>query len=204
MKRYLPLLLMVVAGSMRAQSGEFWGEGGGSILLNNSIGSPIPGGNSNAVKLDDGFRISFRFVYNSSGRLGHEFQYAYNRSRLSDSTGIILPQPQSQGMAIHQVGYNLLYYFNSTNDNEKVRPFLTGGVNLDSFSMPAQASPTGGSARAAFNYGGGVKYRISSLFAWRFDLRGYDSGKPNWHGVLHNQSGLLQQFEASVGLGVYF
>jgi len=204
MKRYLPLFLTVAAGVLHAQSGELWGEGGASILANNSIGSPIPGGNSNAVKLDDGFRVTFRVVYNSSGRLGHEFQYAYNRSRLSDSTGIILPMPQSQGMAIHQVGYNLLYYFNATSENEKVRPFITAGVNLDAFSTPATASPTGGSPRAGFNYGGGVKYRISSLWAWRFDLRGYDSGKPNWSGVLHNQSGLLQQFEASVGLGVYF
>ena len=51
---------------------------------------------------------------------------------------------------------------------------------------------------------GGLKYRISQLFAWRFDVRGYDTARPNWNGVLHNQGSLLQQFEASVGIGVYF
>jgi opacity protein-like surface antigen len=198
------LLLLLPAGTLAAQSGEFWAEGGASVLADSSIGSPIPGGNSNAVKLDDGFRVSFRFVLNSSGHLGHEFQYAYNRSALSDSTGIVLPQPGSAGMAIHQVGYNLLYYLRPTSDEDRVRPFFTAGVNVDSFSTPATANPRGGSARFGFNYGGGIKYRISQLWAWRWDVRGYDTGKPNWRGVLHNQSGLLQQFEASVGIGVYF
>lgn len=204
MKKYLPVLLISFAGVLSAESGEFWAQAGGSILLNSSIGSPVPGGNSNAVKLDDGFRVSFRFDYNTAGHLGHEFQYAYNRSALSDSTGMILPAVGSAGMAIHQVGYNLLYYLNPTNEDEKIRPFFTGGVNLDSFSTPGDASPRGGSPRAGFNYGGGVKYKISNLFGVRFDIRGYDSGKPNWRGVLHNQNGLLQQFEASVGFGVYF
>lgn len=204
MEKYLPVLLIAAAGVLHAQSGELWGDGGASILLNSSIGSPFPGGNSSAVKLDNGFRAGIRLGLNSAGHLGHEFQYAYNRSALSDSTGTFLPQVGSAGMAIHQVGYNLLYYLNPTNENERVRPFFTAGANLDSFSTPASANPRGGSARFGFNYGGGVKYRISSLFAWRFDIRGYDSGKPNWRGVLYNQSGLLQQFEASVGFGVYF
>jgi opacity protein-like surface antigen len=204
MKKYLPVLLIAVTGALHAQSGELWAEGGASILLNSSIGSPFPGGNSNGVKLDDGFRAGVRLDLNSAGHFGHEFQYAYNRSSLSDSTGIILPQAGSAGMAIHQVGYNLLYYLHPASEDQGVRPFFTAGANLDSFSTPASASPRGGSPRFGFNYGGGIKHRISSLFAWRFDIRGYDSGKPNWRGALHNQSGLLQQFEASVGLGVYF
>lgn len=202
--KFLPVFLVVVAGALHAQSGELWGEGGGSILLNNSIGSPIPGGISNAVKLDDGFLAGVTFTLNSSARLGNEFQYVYNRSALSDSTGIILPQPGSAGMAIHQVGYNLLYYFNPTSENKKIRPFVTGGVSLDVFSAPTYADFGGASPRPAFDYGAGVKYRISPLWAWRIDLRGYTGGKANWSGVLHNQSGLLQQFEASVGIGVYF
>jgi len=204
MIKYLPVLLVVGAGTLCAQSGEFWVNGGGSILLNSNIGTPVPGGNSNAVKLDDGFRVGIRFDYNTEGHVGHEFQYAYNRSRLSDSTGIILPQPESEGMAIHQVGYNVLYYLKPGKEEEKVRPFFTGGVHLDSFSTPVDATPRGGSARVGFNYGGGIKYRLSNLFAFRFDIRGYDTGKPNWRDVLHNQGGVLQQFETSVGVGVNF
>lgn len=204
MKKYLPVLLIAAAGALQAQSGEFWAEGGGSILVNNYIGSPFLGGNDHDVKLDDGFRVGFRFDWNTSGNFGNEVQYGYNRSALSDATGIILGAPGRDGMTIHQIGYNLLYYFNPGKDEAKVRPFVTGGVNLDVFSAPSMATFTGGSPRPGFNYGGGVKYRISQLWAWRFDLRGYDSGKPNWSGTLHNQSGLLQQFEASIGIGVLF
>lgn len=204
MTKHLLILAAIFTGLSPAQSGEFWVNGGASILANSSIGSPFPGGNSNAVKLDDGFRFALRFDLNSAGHLGHEFQYAYNRTALSDSTGYLLPQVESDGMSFHQIGYNLLYYLNPTSDNEKVRPFFTVGANLNVFSAPAMAGFTGGNPRAGFNYGGGVKYRLSSLWAWRFDIRGYDSGKPNWSGVLHNQSRLLQQFEASLGLGFYF
>ena len=202
-KRFLPFLVLTAA-PLFAQTNEFFASIGGSALLNSDIGSPVPGGNSDAVKLLDGFRVGFRLGFNTNGNFGHEFQYAYNRSALSDSTGMILPVPGSAGMAIHQVGYNLLYYLKPGREDAKVRPFFTAGANLDSFSTPATASPRGGSPRFGFNYGGGVKYRISPLWGWRFDIRGYDSGKPNWSGVLHNQSGLLQQFEASVGFGVYF
>lgn len=204
MKRYLPLLLVVAAGALHAQSGELWGAGGGSILVNNSIGSPFVGGNSDAVKLDDGFLAAFTFTLNSSGHLGNEFQYVYNHSDLSDSTAFLLGAPGSAGMAIHQIGYNLLYYFNPAGEDQKIRPFVTGGVALDVFSAPKYASFGGASPRAAFDYGGGMKYRISRLWAWRVDLRGYTGGKPAWSGVIHNQSGLLQQFEASIGIGVYF
>lgn len=204
MNKFGPVLLIVFAGALHAQSGEFWLDGGASILLNNGIGSPIPGGSENAVKLDDGFRFAIRFDYNASGHFGHELQYAYNRSALSDSTGLLLPQPESEKMAIHQIGYNLLYYFNANSEEKRVRPFLTAGADLDVFSAPASANFRGGDPRPGFNYGGGVKYRISTLFAWRFDIRGYDSGKPDWNGVLHHQSGMLQQFEASVGFGAYF
>jgi opacity protein-like surface antigen len=206
MKKYLPVLLIAFSGALRAQSGEFWVDGGASILANNYIGAVTPDGNPDAVKLDDGFRVGIRFTWNSAGHFGHEGQYAYNRSRLSDSTGTLLVQPGSAGMAIHQIGYNLLYYLNPTNKNEKIRPFFTAGVHMDSFSAPSPlyANIAGGSPRMGFNYGGGVKYRISSLFALRFDVRGYDTAKPNWDGALYRQGGLLQQFETSVGLGVYF
>ncbi len=209
MNKYLSLLaipgvLTLSAGALRAQSGELWGEGGGSILVNHSIGSPFTGGNSNAVKLDDGFRAGVTFTLNSSGNLGNEFQYIYNHSDLSDSTGALLGAPGSAGMAIHQIGYNLLYYFNPTSENVKIRPFVTGGLALDVFSAPRDVGFGGASPRPAFDYGGGVKYRISSLWAWRFDVRGYTGGKPDWGGVLRNQSGLLQQFEVSIGIGAWF
>lgn len=200
----VPVLLMVFSSSVWAQSGEMWLSGGASILSHRDIGSTSPAGDSNDVQLDHGFRVGFRFGYNSAGHIGHEIQYAYNRSDFNDHTGTILPQVGSAGMAIHQGGYNVLYYLDATNEGARARPFVTVGVHFSDFVLPSSASTQGSSFKFGLNYGGGIKFRISSLFAVRFDIRGYDTGKPNWNGILIKQSGLLQQTEASIGFGVYF
>lgn len=204
MKTVLPLLLVVFSGALRAQSGELWLSGGASILLTRAIGSPAPDGNPSAVQLGDNYRAGFRFAFNSAGRIGHEIQYAYNRTNLTDNSGAILQPAGSAGMAIHQGGYNLLYYFPGTKEESKVRPFVTGGVHFSDFVLPASAAIQGSSVKVGFNGGAGVKVKISTLFALRFDVRQSETGKPNWGGVLLNQQGLLHQTEASVGFGFYF
>jgi opacity protein-like surface antigen len=204
MKSLLPLLLLSFSGELWAQSGEMWLSGGASILSHRDIGSPFTDGAPDDVQLDHGFRVGFRFGYNSAGHIGHEIQYAYNRSSFNDSTGTILPDPGSEGTAIHQAGYNILYYLNSTNEGAKARPFATVGVHLSDFVLPPSAVRQGSSVRFGVNYGGGIKFKISTLFGVRIDIRGYDTGKPNWKGVLVRQSGILHQTEASVGFGIYF
>lgn len=203
-----PLVLFVVfSGVLSAQSGEVWLDAGVSALANTAIGSGSPTGNSNDIDLSRaGYRIGLRFTYNSSGHLGNELQYSYNHASLNDPTGLILQVPGSGSMGINQFGYNLLYYLNSNNDEAKVRPFFTAGVHLNDFVMPFDVNnrDNADSWRPGFNYGGGMKFRLSRLFAWRFDIRGYDSGKPNWSSLLYKQSGLLQQFEATAGIGFYF
>jgi len=131
---------------------------------------------------------------------------AYSRSSATDGTATttILPDTSRAPMAVHQMGYNLIYYLFPTEEGARVRPFFTVGVHFSDFDLPSTASPGGSSLKWGLNYGGGFKYRISSLFGLRFDVRGYDTRKPNWGGALSNQSGLLQQTEASVGFGVYF
>jgi hypothetical protein len=52
--------------------------------------------------------------------------------------------------------------------------------------------------------GGGVKVRISPLFAFRLDVRNYFAGKPDWNSLLFKQGGLLYQTEISAGVGVSF
>jgi hypothetical protein len=108
-----------------------------------------------------------------------------------DNTGAILGDAGSAGTAIHQGGYNLLYYFPATKEGLKMRPFVTGGVHFNDFVLPGSAALQGSSVKAGFNGGAGVKVKISTLFALRFDVRQYETGKPNW-GVLANQHGLLQ------------
>jgi hypothetical protein len=203
-KTILPLLLLSYSGELWAQSGEFWLSGGASILLNRDAGSPLSDGNTSDVQLGDGFRVGFRFTFNSAGHLGHEILYAYNRTNLTDNTGAILGDVGSAGTAIHQAGYNLLYYFPSAKEGLKVRPFVTGGFHLSDFVLPGSGSLQGNSVRPGFNGGVGVKVRISPLFAVRFDLREYVTGMPNWSDVLVRHGGILSQTEASAGFGVYF
>jgi hypothetical protein len=203
----LGVALSLLPGALHAQSGELWLSAGASLLANTALGSASPSGSSNDEHLGDaGFRIGLRLTLNTAGRWGNEFQYAYNYSYFDDRTGAILGSPSSAGMGMNQFGYNVLYYFNATNQEPKVRPFVTAGFQLDDYVMPYSAvvNHDNNSVRPGFNYGGGMQFRLSPLFAWRFDVRGYDTGKPNWAGILYKQSGLLHQTEASVGFGYVF
>jgi opacity protein-like surface antigen len=145
------------------------------------------------VKLENGFRFSFRMTLNNDAFFGHEVQYAYSRSQLNISGS-------EQGMAIHQGGYNFLLY--ATREGTRIRPFATGGVMFANYVPPgSSAASGGGDNKFGFNYGGGVKVRVSSLFGLRFDLRQYTTPKPF---NLDLREGWLRQTEVSAGFGVMF
>lgn len=204
MKKRLPVLVFFAASALWAQSGEFWFTGGGSILANHDIGSPLPNGPSNDVQLGNGYRLGFRFGLNSAGHIGHEIQCAYNQTKFVDHTGTVLPDPGSANTGIFQCGYNVLYYLHATKENPRVRPFFTGGAHFSDFTLPGSVGLHGSNVRPGGNLGGGVKVRLSTLFGLRLDLREYITGKPNWNGLLFNRTGLLYQTEISAGFGVYF
>ena len=106
----------------------------------------------------------------------------------------------SQGMAIHQGGYNFLLY--ATTEGTRIRPFATGGVGFANYVPPgASAYSGGGSNKFGVNYGGGVKVRLTHLFGARLDVRQYTTPKPF---NLPLASGWLRQTEVSVGFGVIF
>ncbi len=203
-KKVLPVLFIAASGSLWAQSQEAWLSGGVSIKEWVNIGSPSPGGPDSDVKLGSGFRIGLRLDFNTASHIGHELQYAYNRTSFTDNTGTILPAAGSAGMANHQFGYSVLYYTRSLGEQARLRPFLTAGFQVDDFVLPNSAANPAGSVRPGGNAGGGFKVRLSPLFGFRFDMREYVTAKPNWNGVLSNQRGPLFQTEISAGLGVYF
>jgi hypothetical protein len=204
MKKCLPVLILVASSTLWAQSGTLWFSGGASILANGNIGSPFPDGQTSDVQLGNGFRLGFRFDFNSAGRIGHEIQYGYNRTNFVDNTGKILPDAGSAGTAIHQGGYNLLYYLRARKEESKVRPFATAGFHFSDFVLPGSGGPQGGSVRPGGNLGAGAKVRISPLFGFRVDVREYITGKPDWNGLLYKGGGPLYQTEISAGFGVYF
>jgi opacity protein-like surface antigen len=196
--------LLLVPNAARAQTHELWFNMGVSFLSDKQLGSPSPDGAPDDVRLGDNYRFGFRFDFAPSGHWGHELQYGYTRTTLNDATDIFLPDSSSAGMAIHQWGYNVMYYVDSLDKEAKVRPFVTAGVHVSDFVLPGSAAYQGSSFRVGVNYGGGVKMRLSTLLNARFDFRQYDSGKPNWQGLLFHQTGLIHQTEISAGLGVCF
>jgi len=194
MRKLAVVLVLTCAASAWGQSFEVWFNGGQSLMSNNGIGTLATfGGNKDDVKLDDGFRFSFRMTLNNDNRFGHEVQYAYNRTQL-DISGV------KQGMAIHQGGYNFLLY--ATKEGTRIRPFATGGIGFANF-VPPGASPASGGGNSKFqvNYGGGVKVHVASIFGVRLDVRQYTSPKPF---SLPLAEGWLRQTEISGGFGVQF
>jgi len=214
------LLFLVGAGSAWGQLFEVWLNGGESLMSNKGIGTfnfdpttgqPGPGASQNDVQLGDGFRFSFRMTLNNESHFGHEVQYAYSRTSLQtpaqpaiigtvNNVGSPAVPASSQGMAVHQGGYNFLLY--ATNEGTRIRPFATGGVGFANYVPPgSSATSGGGSNKFGFNYGGGVKVRVTHLFGLRADVRQYTTPKPFG---LPLASGWLRQTEVSEGIGVIF
>ena len=195
MRTSLAGLLFLCAASAWAQSGELWFSAGASILSNNGLGTAAPGGNPNDFHLDNGFKFGFRFGFNVGEHVGHEIQYAYSRTHLKSGS------TDYGGMAIHQGGYNFLGYL--TKNGSRIRPFGTAGVGFFNYVPPGSSASYGqGSTKFGFNYGGGVKVRMTDNLGLRFDLRRYDSPKPDF-GLLLRQ-GWLHQTEVSAGIGYLF
>ncbi|HLK50912.1 MAG TPA: outer membrane beta-barrel protein [Bryobacteraceae bacterium] len=153
--------------------------------------------------MKDGFRLTFRMTLNSWRFFGHEFGYSYNHTSLdvppiTTSTGLAgttTSPAQTISVPIHQGFYDFLAY--ATPEGTKIRPFAAGGVQFSSFVPPGTSIYYGNQVtKYGINYGGGLKFRVTSIWGIRFDVRFYNMGKPF---NFPNQSGRLIQQEYSVG-----
>ena len=194
MRKLAVVVFLACATSAWGQLFEVWFNGGQSLMSNNGLGTTaLVGGSKDDVKLEDGFRFSIRMALNNESHFGHEVQYAYSRTQLNIS-GV------SQGMAIHQGGYNFLLY--ATPEGTRFRPFATGGVGFSNYVPPGSSAASGGGYnKFGVNYGGGVKMRVTSLFGARLDVRQYTTPKPF---DLPLREGWIRQTEISAGFGVIF
>ena len=166
-----------------AQVAEFTAFGGASRLSGKDLGS--------GYSLDDGWRLGGRITLNSGMFFGHEFGYAYNRTKL------FLNGVDIGGMAIHQGFYDFLVYV--IPEGGRVRPFIAGGGQFSNFVPPgSSATQGGGENKFGVNYGGGLKFRLGPKYLMRLDFRQYNSGKPFSLGG----SGRLRQNEISIGFGI--
>lgn len=173
-----------------AQVGEFGLSFGRGSFRNNDLGTSD---GQSRYSIDGNFRMSIRFTLNTYRHFGHEIGYSYNRTTLKLDGG-------ETSMPVHQAGYAFLAY--ATPEGSRIRPFVAGGGHFASFYPPGTGVYYGnGYTKFGFNYGGGIKARVSSMFAIRFDVRDYTTGKPF---PLTDRSGLLHQLETSAGLSFVF
>jgi len=195
MHRWAAVAFFTGAGLASAQVAEFSLSGGVSRFGSTSLGTNADSaGNISKVTINNGFRLAFRFSLNTYKFMGHEFGYAYSRSGVNLGTGGSVP------MSIQQGFYDFLLY--ATPEGARIRPFAAGGAQFSSF-FPPGASIYYGNQETKFgvNYGGGIKLKVTDIIGLRFDFRQYNTGKP-FH--LSDQSGRLNQLEASVGAALLF
>ena len=177
----------IVMGAANAQVGELGVSVGVNSFRNNDLGT-LDG--VSRYTIDGNFRIGVRFTLNTYRFFGHEIFYAYN------STDVTLVG----STPVHQAGYSFLAY--ATPEGSRIRPFAAGGGHFASFYPPGTGVYYGtGYTKFGYNYGGGLKFRITPIFALRFDVRDYATGKPF---PLEDRSGLLHQLETSGGLSFIF
>ena len=170
----LCVFALALAATAAAQVAELSASGGVSRLTNRDLGSLTSdaSGKSNDLELRDGIRLGFRLTLNNWRYFGHEVGYAYNRTQLRDNSSA---PPQDYGTAIHQGFYDFLMY--ATKEGKPVRPFAAGGGHFANYQYPGQSvSQGGGSMKFGYNYGGGVKVKVTEMFLIRFDVRQYQNG----------------------------
>jgi opacity protein-like surface antigen len=178
------LLLGFSSISAHAQVAEFGLGGGVSKLSDKDLGA--------GYSLDDGWSLIFRLTVNNWTHMGQEFGYGYNRTKL------LLGNQSQGGMAFHQGFYNFLVY--ATPEGSRVRPFGTGGVHFSNFVPPgASATQGGGENKFGWNYGGGIKVRVTEKWLFRIDYRQMVTGKP-FQDFLLGPGGKLRQNQISAGL----
>jgi opacity protein-like surface antigen len=206
-------LAMAMAGSAGAEGIEFWAMFGQTLMNNGGLGSNLCaagelclGASPNDVSLADGFHFGFRGGFNTGEHLGYEMGYMYNRTKLQFNNPTAVAEAgltgtqTSEGMAYHQVAFNALYYFTGT--DSRFRPFGTAGLGFTNYAQPgSSAAYGGGTTELGFNYGGGVKIRLTPRFGVRVDVRQSTTPKPFGFPMA---SGWLRENEFSVGFGVLF
>ena len=185
-------LLCAYAGASTAQVGEVSLSFGDSIFKDNVLGAADA---FTQYKMLNGFRVTARLTLNTKRFIGHEFGYSYSRSKLG-----VTGSSDQISVPIHQGFYDFLLY--AAPEGFRIRPFAAGGAQFSTF-VPPGASVTYGTGTTKYggNFGGGLKVRLTSIFALRLDVRDYVTTKPF---DLIGKSGALHQIEASAGLGIYF
>jgi opacity protein-like surface antigen len=187
----------LICGTSLAFGQSFEGAvtGGPTVLSSGSTITPslsgVPGA-GDILKLNNGWNLGFRMTLNPYKIFGYEFGYIYNRTHL------LLGGADQGGMAIHDGFASGLIY--ATKEGSRIRPFGAAGINFSNFVQPGGSSQNGGGQnKFGINYGAGVKVKLTGRWQIRFDIRQFNTSKPDFG--LHGISGRLLQTQISAGFG---
>ncbi len=183
--------LMIGAVAAHGQGAEAAISAGVAIFTNKNLGALST---TDVLTLKNGVRISARLDINSWRFFGHEVGYGYNRPKL------VFGRQGEVGMSVHQGFYDFMVH--ALPEGSPLRPFVCAGGGFSSFFPPGSSAFSGnGITKVGFNYGGGVKVKVSPIFGVRVDLRDFVTAKPF---DLPNVNGLLHNIEASAGFAILF
>ena len=175
--------------SAAAQYAEIGVTGGYSRFQDGEIASfGSFGGGAESYELGNGMRIGGRMSFDFRSYFSHEIAYTWQRAkfRVTTSDGVTTTASESN-IGIHNYYYNFVAH--ATRRDSAVRPFVTGGGGMSSFTYPGYSTFSRGDTKFGYNYGAGIKFRLSDKYGLRFDVRDHVTGKPYFDdldGRLHN------------------
>ncbi|MCB1018734.1 MAG: outer membrane beta-barrel protein [Acidobacteria bacterium] len=147
------------------------------------------GGFQETYQLGNGIRIGARMSFDYRGYFAHEIAYNWQRSKYR----VVTDDPSNASSGVSEASSNIHnYYYNfvahATHRGSVVRPFVTGGGGMSSFVPPGYSALSRGQTKFGYNYGGGIKFKLSDRYGIRFDVRDHVTGKPFYQepGRLHN------------------
>jgi len=188
------LLITLSAAISSAQVAEVSVSLRRSQIRGNGLGSF--GFAQQPVRLDSGNGVAARLDIHSGSFLAHELSYGFDRDSLA------LSGEDLGAVTVHQFFYDLMLHL--TPRGAPLRPFVVGGLGFSSFFPPqTDVLQTGGITKFGFNFGGGLKFKLTRLVGLRIDVRDHASSKPNILS-LPDVTGTLHQLEYSAGLSLYF
>jgi opacity protein-like surface antigen len=189
-------IALVALGSLfsfpiAAQYAELGVSGGFSRFRDGVLGTVGNfGGVRETYELGDGIRIGARMSFDVRGYFAHELAYSLQRAKFRVATDDPINNSSSVGettIAVHNYYYNFVAH--GTRRDSLVRPFVTGGVGVSSFGYPGYSALSRGQTKFGYDYGAGIKFRITDKYGLRFDVRDHITSKPffqNADGRLHN------------------
>jgi len=196
--------LLANLSALQAQKVEFGPYGGGSFFSPGYFVTNSPNPNTGVgYKFVNGGVLGVRIRENLAEHFGLEQSFTFLGNNNAAFPGALL------GTRLRQ------FYFNANligYDNEsRVRPYFSGGIGVSMFSPTDEAkrqvlptrTPIGGTNEFGYNFGGGLKFKLTDHFGLDFSVRDFTQKSPafdapttdrDWLHNLQVQGGLLFMF----------